>query len=88
MNGPYGIGKTTLLKSIYGELKENENVISCWFAPWIYKDKEILTKGFLDLIEDKLSDYSGNVSNKINQYASSILKIGGNSILDFFADII
>ena len=75
-----------MLKSIYNALKENDEVITCWFSPWIYKDRDLLTKGFLNLIEDKLSVYSGNINNQIDQLASSILKMGNNSILDFIAD--
>ncbi|MBL7788476.1 MAG: AAA family ATPase [Chitinophagales bacterium] len=86
LNGPYGIGKTTLLKSIYKVVKENNEVITCWFAPWLYKDKDLLTNGFLNLIEDKLSEYSGNITNQIDQLTASILKLGDNSLLDLIAD--
>lgn len=85
--GEYGIGKTTLLTSLYKKFEKNNNIVTCWFEPWLYKDTDSLTKGFIEMIERKLSEYSGKVSCQLDSYLYDILKLSNQPIVNLILNI-
>ncbi len=55
INGKWGEGKTTVLKFIENEIKEDPNKVICiWFNPWVYKDEDLLLLHFFNSLSTEL----------------------------------
>lgn len=57
INGPWGSGKTTILKKAHQNIKEDSSNISVWYEPWRYSpDQTTLRRTFLKSVYETASE--------------------------------
>ncbi|MEJ2363854.1 MAG: P-loop NTPase fold protein, partial [Deltaproteobacteria bacterium] len=73
--GPWGSGKTTLMKQIHDELKNKCKTI--WFNPWKYDNKEAVWNAFIQsILEQMKKDLEFQADNKSKDLIDKIVKCG------------
>jgi len=60
ITGAWGSGKTSLMKLISYELKNDSNIIPVWFVPWHYQDDNAMIEGMLNMIHTAIKGKTGD----------------------------
>lgn len=77
--GPWGDGKTSVLKMMEEELQRNDHVIVLHFNPWHFQSEDLLIRGFFATLADGLDRKLNNAKEKIGKVLKdygSLLSIG------------
>ena len=77
--GPWGDGKTSVLKMMEEELQHHDHVIVLHFNPWHFQSEDQLIRGFFATLADGLDRKLNNAKEKIGKVLKdygSLLSIG------------
>ncbi|MCD4506755.1 KAP family NTPase [Chromobacterium piscinae] len=77
--GPWGDGKTSVLKMMEEELQRHDHVVVLHFNPWHFPSEEQLIRGFFATLADGLDRKLNNAKEKIGKVLKdygSLLSIG------------
>ena len=77
--GPWGDGKTSVLKMMEEELQHHDHVIALHFNPWHFQSEDQLIRGFFSTLADGLDRKLNNAKEKIGKVLKdygSLLSIG------------
>lgn len=77
--GPWGDGKTSVLKMMEEQLKRHPQVVVVHFNPWHFQSEEQLIRGFFatlaEGLDKKLKNFKEEIGNVLRDYGS-LLSIG------------
>lgn len=77
--GPWGDGKTSVLKMMEEELQRHEDVVVLQFNPWHFQSEDQLIRGFFATLADGLDRNLNNAKEKIGKVLKdygSLLSVG------------
>ncbi|WP_198937766.1 P-loop NTPase fold protein [Pelomonas sp. KK5] len=81
--GPWGDGKTSVLKMMEEELGLHQNVVVVHFNPWHFQSEEQLIRGFFatlsDALERKLNNAKERLGGVLKEYGS-LLSLGSLTV--------
>ncbi|WP_162880261.1 KAP family P-loop NTPase fold protein [Mariniflexile rhizosphaerae] len=85
--GPWGNGKSSIINIALNRISKtnSDDIVVIHFLPYLnHREEDIINEFFISL-SNKLSKYSGKLSNQILDYAKKITDIyKGDNVLDFF----
>jgi predicted KAP-like P-loop ATPase len=70
--GPWGDGKTTLLRFIESRLRSDGHVLVVWFNPWFYKNEAQILEDFLEQIAEALGISLRKKREKVGKRAREV----------------
>lgn len=81
VNGPWGSGKTSIMKMLETELKRTRRFQFVWFNAWQYRTEEQILQAFLAAISDQLTRHQGvwfmlKMCRVRWKYASDLKRLG------------
>lgn len=83
INGEWGTGKTSFMHLIETHLtKATQTIIH--FNPWSSHNANGITLDFFNALSKGLSTYHFGVSNKLNEYANSLIENSSNTLIRSF----
>jgi energy-coupling factor transporter ATP-binding protein EcfA2 len=74
--GRWGSGKTTLMRLMQRQLKDNENVVTVWFSAWRYEKEAHLIVPLLDVLRDELEVKAGSDEGWARKAANLVARSG------------
>ncbi|WP_028890484.1 KAP family P-loop NTPase fold protein [Tenacibaculum ovolyticum] len=81
INAVWGYGKSSFLhrfKDVYKS--KNSREIVFWYRIWKNKGEKAIIENFFGELKQQLSPYSGEISNSIDKYVSSILSLSNSDL--------
>jgi hypothetical protein len=89
--GPWGNGKTSLIKFVENKIKENkeskdtyQDLITINFLPYLNHNENDVINEFFTILSNEISKYSGRLSNDLMTYAHKLNEIyDENKVLTF-----
>ncbi|MEP1572386.1 KAP family NTPase [Roseibium album] len=80
LTGEWGLGKSSVLNLIYGELQARDDVIVAHFNPWLFSGRDELVAGFFQSLRSAMgksgSEKAHVLINAINRYSGAIKLVG------------
>jgi hypothetical protein len=88
LGGPWGIGKTSLLNLMAGELESDEAYV-VRFDPWLFSDSEELVLRFLRELTTQLSGEQrlAKLAERLGEYAQILVPLGAMTPLGWAAPV-
>ncbi|OFX26006.1 MAG: hypothetical protein A2033_10755 [Bacteroidetes bacterium GWA2_31_9] len=86
--GPWGNGKSSLIKLVQNKIKENKpkNIVEINFYPFLnHNDEDIITEFFKSL-SSKLEKYDGSLSKQLFGYADKLIQLYKKGDIKYFLD--
>lgn len=93
--GTWGTGKTTFLEFIKNSLKTKSKeqtdkvlrLVMIDFNPWFSKKPEQITQDFFDSLNNKIGEYSGELSDEITSYAQKLVTAKEGIIISILKEV-
>ncbi|WP_282116642.1 KAP family P-loop NTPase fold protein [Cellulophaga baltica] len=85
--GPWGNGKSSLIKLLDEEVKlaNNEEITTLFFYPYLNHNEEEIISEFFNLLRNNLKKFDGSLSNQLLSYSEKLVQLyKKNSLKDFF----
>lgn len=73
--GPWGDGKTSVLRMVHEELKSSPKVVVHWFNPWYFESPEQLILAYFSDLADQLKVSLGTASDELNRVLNKYGKL-------------
>lgn len=85
INSEWGNGKSTILRMVKNELKNDSDKILVDFNPWMGFDKKVLIKDFFNSLSESLIE--NDISNEVYQYSEELVNATNDSVLKTIKNI-
>lgn len=73
--GPWGDGKTSVLRMVHEELESSPKVVVHWFNPWYFESPEQLIIAYFSDLADRLEVSIGTASDELNRVLNKYGKL-------------
>ena len=83
INGGWGSGKSSLMKMLRKDLKDNGNYVTIWFNVWHFESEEHLLTVFLSKMVEKFNSDLG-IAFRMRLFVNRIRRLSFNSKFRFF----